>query len=114
MCVCVCVCVCVSEMVFSVHSPSIQTTTAYAELVLQPISGLFSGILPGLLPSVGLFVSISPGTAQNFVQGRLQASHPFLSALPLLLDANPYLRIDIDLQSCDNCGRRILFVRDSR
>ena len=111
---CVCVCVCVSEMVFSVHSPSIQTTTAYAELVLQPISGLFSGILPDLLPSVGLFVSDSHPTAQPFVSIRPPTAHLFLSASPLLLVANPCLRIDIDLQSCDNCGRRILFVRDSR
>ena len=105
---------CVGYGVLSPFTLGIRTATAYAELVLQPVSGLFSGILPGLLPSVDLFVSVSPETAQNFVQGRLQASHPFPSALPLLLVANPYLRIDIDLQSCDNCGRRILSVRESR
>ena len=60
-------CLCVRGGVLSPFTLGIRTTTAYAELVLQPVSGHVSGLLLGLLPCVGLFVFVSPATAQDFV-----------------------------------------------
>ena len=95
--------VCVGYSVLSPFTLGIRTTTADAELVLQPVSGLVSGLLLGLPLCAVLFSFLgSHPTAQPFVSCRPPTPHLSLSASHLLLVARPYCCIDIGLESCEN------------